>query len=267
MPELTTPFSAVSLRRSVRLERKVGEKRRRTNAGQGRGAPKQRLVKGAYGGGRRVALARQRDRGREHAVGIESKVGGRESREASEEEPCAHQQHECERHRRDDEPRLHAMPPQSWRGSRRVFLKRRARSSAIESKQWNHREQDRGQDRDRSRESQDTHVNGDVSCRGKSRGHGRWHCGHEPLREEYSDGAAGDRQDRAFGEQELKQSSTARAERHADCKLPATRGRSAEYRGSRHWRMSRAGRVPRPRAGATVDAGADPTFPHGVAEP
>ena len=113
--------------------------------------------------------------------------------------------------------------------SRRLFLKRRARSSAIESKQWNHCEEDRGQNRDRTRKGQDTHVNGDVSCRGKSRGHGRWHRGHEPLREEDSDGAPGDRQDRAFSEQELKQSSTARAERRADGKLPATRGLSAEY--------------------------------------
>ena len=49
-------------------------------------------------------------------------------------------------------------------------------------------------------EGQDAHVNGDLACRGKRRGDALWHRRNERLREEDSEGATGDREDRSFGE-------------------------------------------------------------------
>ena len=61
---------------------------------------------------------------------------------------------------------------------------------------------------------------------------------HEHLREEDADGAAGDREDRAFGEQELKQPCAARTERRAEGNLATSAAAWLATRLRDCWRTS-----------------------------
>ena len=165
-----------------------------------------------------VAGSRQRERRRQHAIGIEPGVGRHESGEAPDEEPRSHQQDAGQRDRGDDQASLQAVPPQTRCRARGLLLKREARAPAIDGDQRDERKKDGRRDGNAAGERQHPEVDRDLLRRREGLGNGCGERADDDLRGQEAEQTAGRGQDGRLYEQKLHQTRATRAERstHGD---------------------------------------------------
>ena len=166
-------------------------------------------MKIADAGRRAVAGSRKRERRCQHAIGIEPWVGLHESGEASDEQPCTHQEDAGEHDRGHDQARLQAVPSLSRCRARGRPLKCETWTTAIDCDQWDERKEDGRGDGDAAGERQDSEIDRDLLHSWKCLSNGRGHRTDKESRGQETQQSPGRGEDRSLREQELHQAGAA----------------------------------------------------------
>ena len=158
----------------------------------------------------------ERDAHAEHAVGPDAGIHRLKAHDAAEHQPGADEEHERDRHLRDDERAAKRAPP--GRNRPAAFLNR-GREAHAARQRGNGADEHAGRGRDPQREQQNGPVQRNLLRPGRELSGERDEQIHRDRREEEADDGAGERQQRALGQELPDQAPSARAERHPDRQL------------------------------------------------
>ena len=163
----------------------------------------------------RIRRGRQGDAERQDVVRAESRIDVREPREAAEQQRGADEQHDRQRHLRDEQAAADPAAAGQARGSP-AFLERFADAPTARLPRRRQPEEQPGQQRDGQREAQDRRVDRDVVDPRDAAGAQRPNRPDREVGEQQAERASGQRQDQALTQHLKHQTPASRAERGAD---------------------------------------------------
>ena len=182
---------------------------------------------------------------RHHAVGAVTGIDALQPVEAGEQQPCANEEHDRDRHLRDDERALQSTAPARFRRRLCCPVSSRQPDRLATPARGRCRTATPVTIDTSTREQQHAAVDRDLAGSRREPRHERGQQARRPRGEQQPDGSAGERQQRAFGQQLADEAPIGRRRART---ARRTRGRDAGAAPASGWRRSRTQSAARGRS-------------------